>query len=123
MTHEEAEAYAARWAEAWNSRDADAVLEDFAENVVFVSPTALAVVGTSTVRGKDALRAYWSKALGQISAIQFAVDRVLWDTSRRELAIIYTAAINGKSKRVSENLTFNADGKVMAAEVFHGIGI
>jgi hypothetical protein len=39
----------------------------------------------------------------------------------RELAIIYTADIDGKSRRVSENLTFDESGRVTAAEVFHGV--
>jgi hypothetical protein len=49
------------------------------------------------------------------------LDHVLWDSARRELAIIYTSDIDGRSKRVSENLTFDEDGRVIAAEVFHGV--
>ena len=45
----------------------------------------------------------------------------MWDASSRELAIIYTAEIDGKFRRVSENLRFNEADRVVAAEVFHGI--
>jgi hypothetical protein len=48
------------------------------------------------------------------------VDRVLWDAELRELAIIYTADINGAARTVSENLLFDASDRVTAAEVFHG---
>jgi hypothetical protein len=48
------------------------------------------------------------------------VDRVLWDPAHRELAIIYTSQVDGMTKRVSENLTFDSSGRVVAAEVFHG---
>ncbi|WP_296890760.1 nuclear transport factor 2 family protein [Thiobacillus sp.] len=123
MTRENSEAFAARWAEAWNRRAIEAVLEHFHEDIVFTSATALAVVGSPTVRGKEALRAYWAAALARIGSLRFTVDHVLWDPVRRELAIIYTSDTDGKTKRVSENLTFNEDGQVVAAEVFHGAPI
>ena len=121
MTRENVEAFASRWAEAWNRRAVEAVLEHFHEDVVFTSPTALAVVGSPVVRGKAALLEYWAAALARVDSLLFTVDHVLWDDARRELAIIYTSAIDGKAKRVSENLTFDEDGKVIAAEVFHGV--
>jgi len=121
MTHETCEAFAARWAEAWNRLDIEAVLEHFHEDVIFISPKALAVVGTPSVRGKDALRAYWTAALARVNSLRFTVDRTLFDPVRRELAIIYTSDINGEAKRVSENLTFDEHGQVVSAEVFHGV--
>jgi ketosteroid isomerase-like protein len=121
MTNDDASAYAAEWAEAWNNRDIEQVLGHLHEDVEFTSPTALAVMGVPTVRGKAALREYWTKALSQITSLRFTLDRVVWDGARRELAIIYTSEINGKAKRVSENLCFNEVGQVAAAEVFHGI--
>jgi ketosteroid isomerase-like protein len=121
MTREGCEAFAARWAEAWNRRDVETVLGYFREDIVFTSPTALAVVGSSTVRGKAALRAYWGAALARIGTLRFTVDRVLWDPVRRELAIIYTSVIDGGTRRVSENLVFDKEGKAFAAEVFHGV--
>jgi len=121
MTREQGEAFAARWAEAWNHRAVEAVLEHFHDNVVFTSPTAVAIVGAPTVRGKDALRAYWTAALSRIGSLRFAVEHVLWDPSRGELAIVYTSMIDGQSKRVSENLRFDENARVIAAEVFHGV--
>jgi ketosteroid isomerase-like protein len=121
MTTDNATTFAAEWAEAWNRRDIEYVLAHFHEDVEFTSPTALAVMGVPTVRGKTALREYWATALGRLTSLRFTVDRVVWDASTRELAIIYTAEIDGKSRRVSENLRFNEADRVVAAEVFHGI--
>lgn len=121
MTREEATAFAAGWAAAWNTRDVERVLSLFSDGITFVSPTALAVVGTATVRGKAALRAYWTNAMGRIDSLQFTVERVVWDAHAHELAIIYVSDINGAPKRVSENLQFGEDGLVISAEVFHGI--
>ena len=121
MTTEEARVFAARWAEAWNVRDVEQVLAHFHDEIVFTSPTALAVMGTPTVRGKEALREYWTTALSRLTSLRFTVDRVVWDTDRRELAIIYTAETDGKARRVSENLVFDSAGQVVVAEVFHGV--
>jgi ketosteroid isomerase-like protein len=121
MTREEAQTFAAEWAAAWNRRDVEAVLAAFDDDVAFTSPTALAVVGAATVRGKDALRRYWTAALTRISSLHFTVERALWDPEQQELAILYTSAVDGQTKRVSENLIFGPAGRVVAAEVFHGL--
>jgi len=121
MTREEARAFAAEWAAAWNDRGVERVLGHFHENVSFTSPTAQAVVGASTMRGRQALRQYWEAAKARIGSLRFTVDRVLWDAETRELAIIYVSEASGRRKRVSENLTFGLDGLVVSAEVFHGV--
>ena len=50
------------WLAAWNGHDIDAVLAHFHDDVVFTSPIAARVVPESggMVRGKAALRAYWT---------------------------------------------------------------
>ena len=121
MTREQMTAFAAEWAAAWNGRALERILAHFDENVIFTSPTALAVVGIGTVRGKTALRAYWTAALERITCLQFTVDRVLWDPQTQELAIIYVSEVDGKAKRVSENLRFGPAGLVVEADVFHGV--
>ena len=121
MTGEEARAFAEQWAGAWNELAVERVLTHFDERVSFTSPTAVATVGVATVHGKQALRDYWNKAVARIEPLRFTVDRVLWDASSRELAIIYESDAGGRKRRVSENLTFGADGLVVKAEVFHGV--
>jgi ketosteroid isomerase-like protein len=113
--------FASQWADAWNRRAIDEVLEHFHPNIVFTSPTALAVTGSAVIRGKPALREYWITALTKIQSLQFTLDRIVWDEPRRELAVIYTSEINGVAKKVSENLLFDRQGLVITAEVFHGI--
>ena len=121
MTRGEAEAFAADWAAAWNDLAVERVLAHFDENISFTSPTAMAVVGVATVHGKQALRDYWNKAVARVGSLRFAVDRVVWDATTRELAIIYVSEAGGR-QRMSENLTFGPDGLVVGAEVFHGVG-
>jgi hypothetical protein len=47
--------YADAWVRAWNAHDVEAVLDHFADDVVFTSPVAARVVPESggVVRGKD----------------------------------------------------------------------
>jgi ketosteroid isomerase-like protein len=121
MTRDEAELFAMDWAAAWNGGAIERVLAHFDEEVVFRSPTALAVVGVGTLRGKESLRAYWVAAMGRLKSLRFTVDRVLWDPATQELAIVYVSEIDGNAKRVSENLRFGPGNLVVAAEVFHGV--
>ena len=122
MTRTDAGRFAANWIDAWNRLDIEAVLATFADRVAFTSPTALSTVGVGTVHGKQELRAYWRAALARITALRFSLERTVWDAETRELAIIYVSEVNGAAKRVSENFRFNQDGRVEAAEVFHGVG-
>ena len=97
------------------------MLAHFRDDIIFASPTALAVTGSPVVHGKDSLRAYWTKALARSGSIRFSVLRVVWDAASRELAIIYHAEIDGRSGTVSENLIFDDGGLVATAEVVHGV--
>jgi hypothetical protein len=115
------DAFAREWAQAWNARDLDRVLAHFSDCIVFSSPKAVDTVGQPTVRGKPALRAYWERALTQISALEFAVVAAMWDGSLRRLAIIYDRRVNGRSDRAIELLTFDGKGLVAVGEVFYGV--
>ncbi|HEU5155089.1 MAG TPA: nuclear transport factor 2 family protein [Gemmatimonadales bacterium] len=121
MSSFEPDAFAREWAQAWNARDLDRVLGHFSDAIVFSSPKAVDAVGQPTVRGKPALRAYWERALTQISTLEFRVVAVMWDSSARRLAIIYDRNVNGRSDRAIELLTFDSKGLVAAGEVFYGV--
>ena len=121
MTGDEARVFAEQWAAAWNELAVERILSHFDDRVTFASPTALAVVGSTTIHGKAALRDYWTKAIARISSLRFVIDRVVWDAASRELAIVYESEIGGRRKRVSENLIFGPTGLVVKAEVFHGV--
>jgi len=78
MTTPEPLAFAAAWVAAWNAHDVEAVLAHFHDDVVFTSPTAARVVPASggVVRGKDALRTYWTEGLRLVPNLHFTVERV-----------------------------------------------
>lgn len=62
-----------RWLAAWNAHDLDAVLAHFAADVTFTSPIAARIVAGSdgVIRGKAALRDYWSEGIRLIPDLRF----------------------------------------------------
>ena len=115
------ERFARDWIAAWNRSDAEAVLAHFADDAVFVSAVAAKVTGNPEVRGKSALRAYWTKALASLSApLQFQLDSFVWDDRNRALLIVYVSAQAGRKVRKCELMCFGADGLIHRGEAFVG---
>jgi uncharacterized protein (TIGR02246 family) len=73
MGQQEAADFARDWVTAWNDRDVEAVLSHFADDAVFTSPLADRVVLGSggVIRGKEALRHYWTEALRHNPELRF----------------------------------------------------
>jgi ketosteroid isomerase-like protein len=68
--------FSAEWLAAWNAHDLEAILAHFADEVVFTSPLALQIVDGSdgVLRGKVALRAYWSEGLRRNTELHFEIE-------------------------------------------------
>jgi ketosteroid isomerase-like protein len=103
-------AFAAAWAAAWNAHDVEAVLAHFSDDVVFTSPIARQLLEGSdgVIRGKAALRDYWTRALGLIPDLRFEVLGVY--------AGVDVLVVNYRNQRgnlVSEVLQF--DGPLVIA--------
>jgi len=109
MTHDEAQRWAEQWIEEWNRHDVEAVLAHFADDVEFASPVVTTVTGdpSGVVRGKDALRAYWTKALTTRQDLHFELDDV--HLGVEALVIRYHNQAGGSCLEVA---AFDADGKV-----------
>ena len=75
MPTPEPQQFADEWVRAWNSHDVEAVLAHFHDDVVFTSPIAARVLPDSmgVVRGKEALRHYWTTALALLPDLHFDV--------------------------------------------------
>jgi hypothetical protein len=65
--------FAQHWLAAWNAHDLEALLAHFADDVVFTSPVAAQLLDGSdgVIRGKEALRAYWTEGLRRIPDLRF----------------------------------------------------
>jgi len=75
MPTPDAATFAEQWVRAWNAHDVEAVLAHFRDDVVFSSPVATRVLPETAgvVRGKDALRHYWTTALRMLPDLHFEV--------------------------------------------------
>lgn len=120
MTEAAAQEFARRWIDAWNRRDAEAVLAHYADDAVFVSPKAQVFAGTPRVEGKPALRAYWQAALARIEYLHFEFDEAIWSARTETLTVVYRATFqNQPAVRAVEVLRFRG-GRVVRGEALYG---
>lgn len=74
----DAEQFSREWIAGWNAHDLDAVLAHFHDDAVFTSPLAAQLVPASggVIRGKAALRAYWTEGLKRNPNLHFVLEGV-----------------------------------------------
>jgi ketosteroid isomerase-like protein len=119
LTQPDSRVFAERWVSEWNRKDVEAMLTHFSDDVVFASPRAQAIVGSSRVEGKAKLREYWTRAISRVQAIHFALDQVISDGDR--VGIVYVAEIDGRRMRAVEFLEFGDDGLIHEGEAMLGV--
>ncbi|MDD5052848.1 MAG: nuclear transport factor 2 family protein [Sulfuricurvum sp.] len=107
-----AERFVHEWIEAWNNHDLDAVLSHYSDDFEMSSPFIIAFSPESggTLRGKDAVGAYWSVALEKFSDLHFVLENVF--VGADSLAISYTSVLD---KKAVEVFFFDDKGKVVKA--------
>jgi len=103
--------FALSWIAAWNRRDLDAILEHYREDFEFSSPIIVEVVGepSGTLRGKPAVRAYWTRALARLPELHFELEDVL---AGIDTITLYYRGHRGTS---AETFHFDRHGKVYRA--------
>ena len=106
-----AERFAKEWVQAWNAHDLERILSHYEDDFEMSSPVIAKLVGeaSGTLRGKAAIRAYWSKALAAAPSLRFELLSVLAGVN--SLAVYY----KGHRGLAAEVLHFGASGKVSKA--------
>lgn len=107
-----AKSFAAEWITAWNAQDLDEILSHYDEDFEMSSPVIVQLQAepTGTLRGKPAVRAYWSKALQLIPDLQFELISIL--VGIQSITLYYKGA---RDRMSAEVFFFNADWKVTKA--------
>jgi ketosteroid isomerase-like protein len=107
------------WVEAWNARDLERVLALYADDAVMTSDRIpmLGFDPSGTVRGKDALRAYWGKALRLITNLHFTIIDLF--VSPDSVVVFYE---NERGKKICEYLRVNAAGLIVQGSANHLVG-
>ncbi len=105
----EAQTFAKEWIESWNSHDLDRILSHYSDDFEMTSPFLVSLMNepTGTIKGKENVQAYWTKAFERIPDLRFELIEVL--TSVNSMAIYYHAVLG---KRGVELLFFDKNGKV-----------
>jgi hypothetical protein len=111
LTAEFAREFADDWIDAWNSHELDRILSHYTEDFEMSSPliVELAAEPSGTLRGKTAVRDYWTKALARLPDLRFELLDVLIGAGS---VVIHYRGPRGAS---AEAFWFNVENKVFRA--------
>lgn len=111
-----AAAFATEWIDAWNSHDLDRILSHYTDDFQLSSPFIPLVAGepSGILKGHEAIRAYWRKALALRPNLHFKLVAVLVGVTS---IVIYYSRDDGKF--AAENFEFNLEGKVVRSSAHH----
>ena len=111
FTKEFAHHFAEQWIASWNSHDLERILSHYTENFEMSSPLIVQFMGepTGMLKGKAAIRDYWTKALARIPNLHFDLTEVLVGAS--SLVIQY----HGPRGPSAEVFWFDGQNKVCRA--------
>ncbi|MFZ3087416.1 MAG: nuclear transport factor 2 family protein [Methylotenera sp.] len=103
--------FAADWIDSWNKHDLERVLSHYSDDFEMTSPVIIKVAGepSGTLKGKQAVGAYWAKALQLFPGLHFELVAALAGVN--SITLYY----NGVSGPAAEVFHFNQDGKVAKA--------
>lgn len=108
--------FAKAWIDDWNRHDLETILSHYAEDVVFRSPKVAIFTGgvSDTLRGREALRAYFGRGIMNRPTLRFSQAQVYRDQTG--VALVYTAE---DGNTACEAMTLDAEGRVAEARVFY----
>lgn len=112
LTRDQSHHFAQQWIKSWNARDLDAVLAHYDDDFEMESPFIASIAGqpSGVLRGKDAVREYWTQALRKFPDLSFVLLGV--HIGARSIAVRYRSVLG---LIAVETLSFGASGKVTRA--------
>lgn len=112
-----ADRFAHDWIDSWNSHDLNRVLSHYADDFEMSSPFIIQFTGepSGTLKGKDNVGAYWSKALALIPDLHFELVTTLVGVDS------VTLYYKGHKGLAAEVFHFRADAKVIRAYAHYAL--
>ncbi len=112
-----AENFATDWVDSWNTHDLNRILSHYADDFEMCSPVIIQLADepSGVLRGKNAVGAYWKKALELIPDLRFELISVLIGVS--SITLYY----KGARGFVAEVFHFNADLKIIRAFAHYAV--
>ncbi len=106
-----AEHFSKDWIESWNSHDLRRILSHYHDEFEMSSPLIAQIGGqpSGTLKGKEAVGAYWAKALALIPDLRFELTTTLVGVS--SITLYY----RGARGMAAEVFHFDSDSKVTRA--------
>lgn len=106
-----AEHFASDWIDSWNNHDLDRILSHYSDQFEMSSPVIIQVAGepSGTLKGKDAVGAYWAKALQLLPDLHFELLSTLIGIN--SITLYY----KGARGLAAEVFHFDQDKKVVRA--------
>lgn len=106
-----ADHFAREWIDSWNSHDLSRILSHYSDDFEMSSPVIIQVAGepSGTLKGKDAVGAYWAKALTVIPELRFELITMLIGVN--SITLYY----QGARGMAAEVFHFDPDNKVSRA--------
>lgn len=106
-----ADHFAADWIDSWNSHDLVRILSHYTDDFEMSSPIIIKLAGepSGTLKGREAVGAYWAKALGANPNLRFKLVSTLVGVNS------VTVCYNGVRGQSAEVFHFNKEGKVTRA--------
>jgi ketosteroid isomerase-like protein len=110
LTADDARNLALHWIHAWNAHDLDEIMSHYAEDVLLVSPVAAAILNdpSGTVKGKDALRAYFKRGLDVYPNLKFDLIDVM-----RGVCSVILYYTNQKGTKTGEFMEIDSNGTIV----------
>lgn len=105
-----AKKFADAWVNAWNTRDIEAIMRHYADDVVFSSPFILkAWINTEgTIHGKTELKKYFEGALSKNPDLHFDLRHIM--VGIKSITLLYN---RNRSMLASEVMVLNEEGMVV----------
>jgi ketosteroid isomerase-like protein len=110
--------FASEWIAAWNAHDLERILSHYSDEFEMSSPLIVERMGvlSGTLKGKEAIRAYWQIGLAAKPPLHFELQDVLVGVDT--IAIYYRSAT--RNKMVAEILRFDEQGCIISGAGLYG---